>query len=64
MHALFLEGGEKAWRKVMEEKLVAFLQALSALVPKEFTADEETVGGFLQVWAAIAQLGKQKSQED
>jgi hypothetical protein len=59
MHALFLEGGEKALRKVMEEKPVAFLQALSALVPKE-SAD----GGFLQVWAAIAQLGKQKSQED
>ena len=61
MYALFLEGGEKALRRVMEEKPVAFLQAIGALVPKEFAVDEETAGGFAAVWRA---LGKASASQE
>jgi hypothetical protein len=63
LYDLWCEGGRELLRRVMEEKPVAFMQAIDALVPKEFAVDEETAGGFAAVWRALGQASS-KSQED
>jgi hypothetical protein len=62
LYDLWCEGGREALRRVMEEKPVAFMQAIGALVPKEFAVDQETAGGFAAVWRALGKASA--SRED
>ncbi|MBP6228518.1 MAG: hypothetical protein KA472_11350 [Pseudomonadales bacterium] len=54
LHALWLEGGLKAARRVMNEQPAEFVRAVGKLVPQQFGMADQDKPDFRRVWEHLA----------